>query len=104
MCSGRCLPLHRLAYSAIDSWKEHGCRSSWWNHLLRRRYPEHGRMHSRARTASLLQSTYVQERFHWTVLLFFLLTSFCRESQNNRIKTGVRAFFHVDFFIFSFFS
>jgi hypothetical protein len=32
------------------------------------------------------------------------LDSFCRESQNNRIKTGVRAFFHVDCFIFSFFS
>jgi len=32
------------------------------------------------------------------------LASFCRESQNNRLKTGVRAFFHVDFFIFSFFS
>src|SRR5260370_4496177 len=32
------------------------------------------------------------------------LASFCRESQNNRIKTGVRAFFHVDCFIFSFFS
>src|SRR5260370_21939027 len=32
------------------------------------------------------------------------LASFCRESQNNRIKTGVRALFHVDCFVFSFFS
>jgi hypothetical protein len=33
------------------------------------------------------------------------LASFCSESQNNRIKTGVRAFFQVDFFIlFQFFS
>jgi hypothetical protein len=45
------------------------------NNLLRRRYPEYGRMRSRTRTARLLQSTYVQERFHWTVLLFFLLAS-----------------------------
>jgi hypothetical protein len=34
-----------------------------------------------------------------------LLASFCRESQNNRIKTGVRAFFQLDFlYFFSFFS
>jgi hypothetical protein len=33
------------------------------------------------------------------------LASFCRESQNNRIKAGVRAFFPLDFFhFFSFFS
>ena len=32
------------------------------------------------------------------------LASFCRESQNNRIKTGVRAFSPVDFLFFSFFS
>src|SRR5712691_6490507 len=33
------------------------------------------------------------------------LASFCGESQNNRIKTGVRAFCQVDcFYFFSFFS
>jgi hypothetical protein len=32
------------------------------------------------------------------------LASFCIESQNNRIKTGVRAFFQVGFLFFPFFS
>jgi hypothetical protein len=62
----------KLGVHWVNHFVQHGILI---NHLLRRRYPEHGRMHSRARTASLLQSTYVQERFHWTVLLFFLLTS-----------------------------
>jgi len=45
------------------------------NNLLRQKYPEYGRMRYRTGTASLMQSTYIQERFHWTVLLFFLLAS-----------------------------
>jgi hypothetical protein len=33
------------------------------------------------------------------------LASFCIESQNNRIKAGVRSFFQLDFrYSFSFFS
>ena len=32
------------------------------------------------------------------------LASFCIESQNNRIKTGVRAFFQLDFLYFFHFS
>ena len=32
-------------------------------------------MRYRTRTASLMQRTYIQERFHWAVLLFFLLAS-----------------------------
>ena len=42
------------------------------NQLLRRSYPGYQRLPSRTR---MLQSTYVQERFHWTVFLFFLLSS-----------------------------
>jgi glycosyl-4,4'-diaponeurosporenoate acyltransferase len=45
------------------------------NDLLRRRYPEYRRMRSRAGRAYLVQTTYVQERFHWAALLFFLLSS-----------------------------
>jgi Glycosyl-4,4'-diaponeurosporenoate acyltransferase len=45
------------------------------NKLLRQKYPEYGRMRYRTRTAGLMQSTYIQERFHWAVLLFFLLAS-----------------------------
>ena len=45
------------------------------NQLLRRTYPEYRRMRSRTDSLYLLQNTYVQERFHWTMLLFFLLSS-----------------------------
>ena len=62
----------KLGVHWVNHFVQHGILI---NHLLRRKYPEYGRMHSRAGTASLLQSTYVQERFHWTTLLFFLLTS-----------------------------
>ena len=63
----------KLGVHGVNHFVQHG---TLINHLLRRRYPEYRGMHSRTRTASLLQSTYVQERFHWAVLLFFLLTSF----------------------------
>jgi hypothetical protein len=45
------------------------------NRLLRQSHPEYQRVNSRASLASLRQSTYMQERFHWTVLLFFLQSS-----------------------------
>jgi hypothetical protein len=50
-------------------------RGTLINNLLRQKYPEYRRMRYRTRTASLMQSTYIQERFHWTVLVFFLLAS-----------------------------
>lgn len=62
----------KLGVHWVNHFVQHGILI---NHLLRRRYPEYRRMRSRARTAYLVQSTYLQERFHWTVLLFFLLSS-----------------------------
>ena len=62
----------KLGVHRVNSLVQHG---TLINHLLRRRYPEYRSMLSRSRTTYLLQSTYVQERFHWAVLLFFLLSS-----------------------------
>jgi Glycosyl-4,4'-diaponeurosporenoate acyltransferase len=62
----------KLRVHWVNHFVQHG---SLINHFLRQRYPEYRRTRSRAWTANLLQSTYLQERFHWTVLLFFLLSS-----------------------------
>jgi len=62
----------KLGVHRVNHLVQHG---TFINHLLRRRDPEYRRMLSRAKTAYLLQSTYIQERFHWAVLLFFLLSS-----------------------------
>ncbi|HEY6375159.1 MAG TPA: hypothetical protein VIX90_06500 [Edaphobacter sp.] len=62
----------KLGVHRVNHLVQHG---TLINNLLRRWYPEYRPMRSRTTTAYLLQSTYVQERFHWAVLLFFLLTS-----------------------------
>jgi hypothetical protein len=62
----------KLGVHWVNHFVQHG---TLINNLLRQKYPEHGRMRYRTRTASLMQSTYIQERFHWAVLLFFLLAS-----------------------------
>jgi hypothetical protein len=45
------------------------------NSLLRHQYPQYRRLPSRAAVAGLVRGTYHYERFHWTMLLFFLLVS-----------------------------
>jgi hypothetical protein len=45
------------------------------NGLLRRRYPHYRRLPSRAAVGGLVRGTYHYERFHWAMLLFFLLVS-----------------------------
>jgi len=62
----------KLGVHWVNHFVQHG---TLINNLLRQKYPEYGRMRYRTRTASLMQSTYIQERFHWAVLLFFLLAS-----------------------------
>jgi hypothetical protein len=62
----------KLGVHWVNHFVQHG---TLINRLLRRRYSEYRRLRSRARMAYLVQSNYVQERFHWMVFLFFLLTS-----------------------------
>ena len=62
----------KLGVHWVNQFVQHG---TLINRLLRRRHPEYRRMRSRAGMQYLVQRTYVQERFHWTALLFFLLSS-----------------------------
>ena len=78
------LPASTLRYLELSStvatyrklgvhWVNHFVqRGSFINQLLRRRYPGYPPIRSRT---GILQTTYAQERFHWAVLLFFLLSS-----------------------------
>src|ERR1700674_2389074 len=70
--SSTVLTYRKLGVHWANHFVQHG---TLINNLLRQKYPEYGRMRYRTRTASLMQSTYIQERFHWAVLLFFLLAS-----------------------------
>jgi hypothetical protein len=84
---GFIMPASLLTYLALSStvttyrrlgvhWANHFVQhGTFINRWVRRRYPEYQRMRFRKWIPHLLQSTYVQERFHWMVLLFFLLSS-----------------------------
>jgi len=65
-------PYRKLGVPWVNKFVQHG---RLINDLLRQKYPEYRRTISRARAPILVQNSYVQERFHWTVLLLFLLTS-----------------------------
>ena len=69
--SSTVMTYRKLRVHWVNHFVQHG---TLINNLLRQRYPDR-RMRPRAWTTNLLESTYVQERFHWTVLLFFLLSS-----------------------------
>lgn len=62
----------RLGVHRVNDFVQHG---TLINRLLRRSYPDYQHMRSRASLALLLQGTHMQERFHWTALLFFFLSS-----------------------------
>lgn len=62
----------RLGVPWVNHFVQHGTLVNQW---VRRRDPEYQPMQFRTRIPQLLQSTYLQERFHWIVLLFFLLSS-----------------------------
>ncbi len=47
------------------------------NRLLRRRYPHYRPLATPAGLARLHRTSYQQERFHWVMLVFFLLASGC---------------------------
>jgi Glycosyl-4,4'-diaponeurosporenoate acyltransferase len=58
-------------------WANHAVQNgALINRLIRRWYPDYQPMRSRTSLACLAQTTYMQERFHWMVLVFFLLCNF----------------------------
>ena len=65
-------PYRKLWVPWVNKFVQHG---RLINDLLRRKYPEYRRTISRATAPRLVQNSYMQERFHWTVLLLFLLTT-----------------------------
>ena len=62
----------RLGVHWVNHFVQHGTLVNRW---VRRSYPGYQPMQFRTRIPHLLQSTYVQERFHWMVLVFFILSS-----------------------------
>lgn len=62
----------RLGVPVANRFTQHGAIV---NKLLRRRYPQYRHLPIRAEMARLVRTTYQQERFHWGMLLFFLLVA-----------------------------
>ncbi len=60
----------KLGVPAVGRVAQHGALV---NGLLRRQYPHYRHVATRASVASLVRTTYHYERFHWVMLLFFLL-------------------------------
>lgn len=70
--SRRVAVYRRLRVPALNRFTQQGALVTA---LLRRRYPQYRALPGRAGVASLLRTTYSQERFHWAGLLYFLLVS-----------------------------
>ncbi|MVN78322.1 hypothetical protein GO988_18485 [Hymenobacter sp. HMF4947] len=62
----------RLGVPVVGRLAQHGALV---NGLLRWRYPSYRYLPSRAALASLVRTSYQQERFHWAGLVFFLLVN-----------------------------
>jgi hypothetical protein len=62
----------QLRVPALNHLTQHG---TLVNRLLRHRYPQYRHLPPRADAAKLVRATYHLERFHWVLLVFFLLTT-----------------------------
>ncbi len=62
----------RLGVHVINRFTQHG---DLIHRLIRRQYPQYQRVRTHSNRAALVGATYHQERFHWVLFLFFLLTS-----------------------------
>ncbi len=62
----------KLGVAAVNRVTQHG---DFVNRLLRRWYPRHRHVRTRAAVAALVRTTYHQERFHLVLFLFFLFIS-----------------------------
>lgn len=63
---------HRLGVQVVGRFVQHG---ALLNGLLRHWYPGYRHLPGRAALAQLVRTTYQQERFHWVMLVLFLLVS-----------------------------
>lgn len=70
---GATLAVYRkLRVPALNYLTQHG---TLVNRLLRHRYPQHQHQTPRANLAKLVRTTYQMERFHWVMLIYFLLAT-----------------------------
>lgn len=60
----------KLGVPLVNRWVQNG---TIINGLLQRKYPRYRRLPSPTATAELIRSTYIRERFHAALLVFFLL-------------------------------
>jgi hypothetical protein len=70
--SARPAVYRRLRVPALNHLTQHG---TLVNRLLRHRYPQYQYLSPRANLAKLVRTTYHMERFHWAMLVYFLLTT-----------------------------
>jgi hypothetical protein len=62
----------RLRVPALNHFTQHG---TLVNRLLRHRYPQYRYLPPRANLAQVVRTTYHLERFHWVMLVYFLLAT-----------------------------
>jgi hypothetical protein len=62
----------RLRVPALNHFTQHG---TLVNRLLRHRYPQYRYLPPRASLAQVVRTTYHLERFHWVILVYFLLAT-----------------------------
>ena len=62
----------KLRVPALNYLTQHG---TLVNRLLRHRYPQYRYLPPRANLAKVVRITYHMERFHWVMLVYFLLTT-----------------------------
>jgi hypothetical protein len=70
--SARPAVYRKLRVPALNHLTQHG---TLVNRLLRHRYPQYQYLPPRANLATVVRTTYHMERFHWVMLVYFLLTT-----------------------------
>ena len=84
----------QLRVPALNHLTQHG---TLVNRLLRRRYPQYRYLPPRADLAKLMRTTYQMERFHWVMLVFFLLATGYAVVLGHLGWTGLLTFLNVGY-------
>ncbi len=84
----------RLRVPALNHLTQHG---TLVNSLLRRRYPQYRHLPRRADLAKLVRTTYQLERFHWVMLVFFLLVAGYAVAQGQLGWAGLLTLLNVGY-------
>jgi hypothetical protein len=82
----------RLGVPFINRFTQHG---DILNGLLRRRYPEYRHVRGRAALPAFIRTTYLFERFHLLLWMFFLLTTLYAAARGYAGWAGLLVFINV---------